>query len=102
VTEAGRLQRASKRPGGKSDPADAARAARDALAADRFAQPRADGMRDALRILLTAGAQHRTDRRRPIPAPTPPADLAVASSHRDGLSFSRLGSIRACAEVPRS
>jgi transposase len=62
VTEAGRPERASKRPGGKSDPADAARAARDALAADRLAQPRADGSREALRILLTARAQASTAR----------------------------------------
>ena len=43
VAEASRPARASKRPGGKSDPADAVRAARDALAADKLAQPRADG-----------------------------------------------------------
>jgi transposase len=62
VTEAGRPQRASKRPAGKSDPADAARAARDALAAGRLAQPRCDGSREALRILLTARAQASTAR----------------------------------------
>jgi transposase len=62
VTEAGRPERASKRPGGKSDPADAARAARDALAAERLAQPRSDGSREALRILLTARAQVNTAR----------------------------------------
>jgi transposase len=62
VTEAGRPERASKRPGGKSDPADAARAARDALAGGRLAQPRADGSREALRILLTARAQASTAR----------------------------------------
>jgi transposase len=57
VAEASRPARASKRPGGKSDPADAARAARDALTADRLAQPRADGEREALRILLAGRAQ---------------------------------------------
>jgi transposase len=57
VTEAGRPPRASKRPGGKSDPVDAARAAREALAADKLAQPRADGAREALRILLAARSQ---------------------------------------------
>jgi transposase len=62
VTEAGRPQRASRRPGGKSDPVDAARAARDALSAQRLAQPRADGCREALRILLTARAQASTAR----------------------------------------
>jgi transposase len=43
VVEAGRPARASKRPEGKSDPADALRAARDALAAGKLAQPRSDG-----------------------------------------------------------
>jgi transposase len=57
VIEASRPQRASRRPGGKSDPADAARAARDALAAVKLAQPRADGTREALRILLAARSQ---------------------------------------------
>ena len=57
VTEASRPKRASKRPGGKSDPADAARAARDALAAPTLAQPRADGPREALRILLAGRSQ---------------------------------------------
>jgi transposase len=62
VAEAGRPARVSRRPGGKSDPADAARAARDALSAERLAQPRTDGRREALRILLTARAQATTAR----------------------------------------
>ena len=62
VVEAGRPARASKRPGGKSDPADALRAARDALSADKLAQPRSDGAREGLRILLTARAQASTAR----------------------------------------
>jgi transposase len=62
VTEAGRPARASKRPDGKSDAADATRAARDALSAARLAQPRCDGPREALRILLTARAQATTAR----------------------------------------
>jgi transposase len=62
VAEAARPQRAGKRPGGKSDPADAATAARHALSADRLAQPRADGTREALRILLVARAQMATAR----------------------------------------
>jgi transposase len=57
VAEASRPARASKRPGGKSDPADAARAARDALTAGKLARPRADGEREALRILLAGRAQ---------------------------------------------
>ena len=62
VVEAGRPARASKRPGGKSDPADALRAARDALAAGKLAQPRSDGEREGLRILLAARAQASTAR----------------------------------------
>lgn len=62
VVEASRPARASKRPAGKSDPADALRAARDALAAERHAPPRADGAREALRILLAARAQACTAR----------------------------------------
>jgi hypothetical protein len=54
VIEAGRPSRVSRRPGGKSDPADARRAARDALAVSTPAQPRQDGVREALRILLLA------------------------------------------------
>jgi transposase len=57
-----RPARASKRPGGKSDPADAARAARDALYTPRLAQPRRDGPREVMRILLTARAQAATAR----------------------------------------
>lgn len=62
VIEAGRPRRASRRPGGKSDPADARRAAQEALAASRPAQPRTDGSREALRILLMARSQATTTR----------------------------------------
>jgi transposase len=54
VVEAGRPERVGRRPGGKSDPADARLAARQALAAAHHAQPRGDGDREALRILLVA------------------------------------------------
>src|SRR5690606_29636327 len=54
VVEAGRPTRVGRRPGGKSDPADARLAAREALAATRHAQPRVDGNREALRVLLVA------------------------------------------------
>ncbi|MFG2059160.1 IS110 family transposase [Micromonospora sp. NPDC048930] len=53
VIEAGRPQRVGRRPG-KSDPSDALLAARTALAAGHHAQPRSDGDREALRILLVA------------------------------------------------
>jgi transposase len=62
VIEAGRPRRASRRPGGKSDPADARQAAQYALAAPRLAQPRADGAREALRILLMARSHANTTR----------------------------------------
>jgi hypothetical protein len=52
VVEAGRPERVGRRPGGKSDPADARLAARTALAAPHHARPRSDGDREALRILL--------------------------------------------------
>jgi len=54
VVEAGRPERATRRPGGKSDPVDAYLAAREALSAVHHASPRADGDREALRILLVA------------------------------------------------
>jgi transposase len=54
VVEAGQPERVGRRPGGKSDPVDARLAARTALAATRHAQPRGDGDREALRILLVA------------------------------------------------
>ncbi len=59
VVEAGRPHRARRRPGGKSDPADARLAARTALAAAHHAQPGSDGDREALRILLVA-REHAT------------------------------------------
>ncbi len=43
---------------GKSDPIDAARAARDALTQEQLAQPRADGVREELRVLLVARDHH--------------------------------------------
>jgi transposase len=53
---------AARRRGGKSDPLDAVAAARAALASTTAAHPRADGDREALRILLTT-RRHYTDTR---------------------------------------
>jgi transposase len=53
VVEVGRVKR-DRRSGAKSDPLDAIRAARSALAADRPAQPRSGGQREALRALTVA------------------------------------------------
>jgi transposase len=81
VIEAGRPSRVSRRPGGKSDPADARRAARDALAASTPAHPREDGVREALRILLDPAA-------RPLPDDHGPhrrgQHLQGAHTHRAG------------------
>jgi transposase len=52
----------TRRRGGKSDPIDATHAARTALATDRHAQPRADGTREAVRMLLVT-RRHDTDTR---------------------------------------
>lgn len=54
----------SRRGTGKSDPIDAAGAARTALATDtaRLGAPRADGIREALRILRAARDQMTTER----------------------------------------
>ena len=62
VVEAGRPQRAGRRPGGKSDTADARLAAHAALACAHHAQPRSDGDREALRILLVAREHANTVR----------------------------------------
>jgi len=64
VLEATRPPRAARRPGGKSDPKDAVHAARAALANTHHAEPRADGPREALRMLLgvrSAALTARTD-----------------------------------------
>jgi len=62
VVEAAKPAAAARRRGGKSDPLDATHAARTALASDRHAHPRADGPREALRILLVTH-RHDTDTR---------------------------------------
>jgi transposase len=53
VVELERPKRPARRHGAKSDPLDAIRAARDALARTTLAQPRAAGQRAALAALLT-------------------------------------------------
>ena len=54
VVELDRPSRPARRNGAKSDPLDAVRAGREALARDRLAQPRASGQRAALAVLLAA------------------------------------------------
>jgi transposase len=54
VVELDRPVRAQRRNGAKSDPLDAVRAAREALARPRLGTPRAGGDRQALAVLVTA------------------------------------------------
>jgi transposase len=54
VVELDRPARAARRHGAKSDPIDAARAAREALSRSHLAQPRAGGQRAALAVLVAA------------------------------------------------
>ena len=54
VVELDRPQRAKRRHGAKSDPLDAIRAAREALARTRLGTPRGGGDRQALSVLLAA------------------------------------------------
>lgn len=54
VVEIDRPARPARRNGAKSDELDAVRAAREALAREHLAAPRARGDREAMRVLLTA------------------------------------------------
>ena len=54
VIELDRPKRAARRNGAKSDPLDAIRAAREAMARSRLGTPRAGGERQALSVLLAA------------------------------------------------
>jgi transposase len=62
VVDAPRVPGQARRRGGKSDALDAAHAARAALAAEHVATPRADGNREALRILHVC-RRHYSDTR---------------------------------------
>ncbi|GAA3284127.1 IS110 family transposase [Dactylosporangium vinaceum] len=62
VIEAVPPVRGSRRRGGKSDRLDAIHAARTALINDHPATPRADGPREALRLLVTARQHYSTTR----------------------------------------
>jgi transposase len=71
VVELDRPKRAARRHGAKSDPLDATRAAREALAREQLAQPRAAGHRAALSVRLTArrsAVQAATDAQRQLHA----------------------------------
>lgn len=66
VIEVDRPSRPAKRNGSKSDPLDAVRAAREALARDTWAQPRARGDREAMRAIATTRSSAVRDRTRAI------------------------------------
>jgi transposase len=71
VVELDRPQRPARRAGAKSDPIDAERAARDALARTRLAQPKTGAQRAALQMRLTArraAVQAATDAQRQLQA----------------------------------
>jgi transposase len=71
VVELDRPKRAARRHGAKSDPIDAIRAAREALAREQLAQPRAGGQRAALSVRLAArrsAVQATTDAQRQLHA----------------------------------
>jgi hypothetical protein len=71
VVELDRPERPARRHGAKSDPLDAVRAAREALARPRLAQPRAEGTRYALAVRLAArrsAVDARTDAQRQLNA----------------------------------
>jgi transposase len=66
VIEVDRPTRPARRNGSKSDPLDAVRAAREALARDTWAQPRARGHREAMRAIATTRSSAVRDRTRAI------------------------------------
>jgi transposase len=66
VIEIDRPTRPARRDGAKSDPLDAVRAGREALAREKWAQPRARGQREAMRVLVATREGAVRDRTRAI------------------------------------
>jgi transposase len=88
VVELDRPARPTRRAGAKSDPIDAVRAARDALARTHLAQPRTGPQRAALQVLLTTrqgAVQAATDGQRQLHALVVTAPEQVRARFR-GLS----------------
>jgi transposase len=99
VVELDRPKRTARRHGAKSDPLDAARAAREALGRDQLAQPRAAGQRAALQVRLTArrsAVQATTDAQRQLHALVVAAPEALRGRLR-GLTTPRL--VSACGRL---
>jgi hypothetical protein len=94
VIEIDRPERRGERSAAKSDALDAVRAARTALARERLASPRADGRREALRVLMVArkgAVQTRTNAVRQLKALVVAAPDGVRERLRDlrGLALLR-------------
>ncbi|HEX2158821.1 MAG TPA: IS110 family transposase, partial [Actinomycetes bacterium] len=99
VVELDRPKRTARRHGAKSDPLDAARAAREALGRDQLAQPRATGHRAALSVRLAArrsAVQAATDAQRQLHALVVAAPDTLRSRLRD-LTTPRL--VSTCARL---
>lgn len=95
VIELDRPNRPARRNGAKSDPLDAVRAGREALAREHLAQPRAAGERAALAVRLAArrsavdaadrpATGPRSHRRRPRAAPIKVPRSRQLRGHRQG------------------
>ena len=92
VIELDRPWRAKRRGGGKSDSIDALRAAREALARTKLAEPRSRGERAALAVLLVArrsAVQGSTDAQRQLQNLVMTAPEALAVRFR-GLSTTQM------------
>ena len=94
VVEIDRPKRPRGRTGAKSDPLDAIRAGREALARDQLATPRQRGQREALRVLYTTRSQLvqvGSDARRHLKAliVTAPEPLRQALRRRSWLQQAR-------------
>jgi transposase len=97
--ELDRPKRAARRHGAKSDPLDATRAAREALARDQLAQPRAAGRRAALSVRLAArrsAVQAASDAQRQLHALVVAAPDSLRGRLR-GLTRARL--VSTCARL---
>lgn len=93
VIELDRPNRTARRGGKKTDPLDAVRSAREALARSEFGQPRSMGDRAALAVLLAAhrsAVEARTDAQRQIHALIVTAPEEVRERFRGKTSHSTI------------
>jgi transposase len=105
VVEIDRPQRPRGRNGAKSDPLDAVRAGREALAREHLACPRQRGQREALRViqLTRAGAvKVSADARRHLKALLVTAPESLRAELRQSTQGTWLRQARACAALVSS